>query len=91
MLCEVGRRTDKHRGAEVGKPRLQLCIGEARIDLLVEPVDDLDGRFPGRADAEPAACLVARYEFYSIDEDSGLNIICTCPASRSVSAGGEPR
>src|SRR5258708_5915914 len=63
MLCEVGRRTNEHRGAEVGKPRLQLCIGEAHIDLLVEPVDDLDGRFPGRADAEPAAYLVARYEF----------------------------
>ena len=28
MPSEVGRRTGKHRGAEVGKSRLQLCIGK---------------------------------------------------------------
>ena len=49
--------------AQVGKPRLHLGIGEARVDLLVEPVDDLGGRVLGRADAIPAARLVARHEF----------------------------
>jgi hypothetical protein len=46
---EVGRRTGKHRGAKVGKSRLQLCIGKAGIDLPVEPVDNLDERCFGRA------------------------------------------
>jgi hypothetical protein len=40
MLSEVGRRTGKHRGAEVRKSCLQLCIDKAGIDLPVEPVDD---------------------------------------------------
>ena len=44
----------KHRAAQVGEPRLDLGIGEGRVDLLVELVDDLGGRVPGRADAEPA-------------------------------------
>src|ERR1700694_3428865 len=43
MFSEAGRRTGKYYGAEGGKARLQLRIGEARIDLLVELVDDLDG------------------------------------------------
>ena len=55
--------TGKRRAAQVGKPRLDLGIGEARIDLFVELVDDLGGRVLGRADAEPSARLVARHEF----------------------------
>ena len=47
---------------KVGKPRPHLGIGEARVDLLVELVDDLGRRVPGRADAEPSARLVARHE-----------------------------
>ena len=43
----------KHRAAEFGKPRLDLGIGEGRVDLLVELVDDFGGRVLGRADAEP--------------------------------------
>ena len=49
--------------AQVGKPRLHLGIGEAGIDLLVEPVDDFGGRVLGCADAGPAARLVARHKF----------------------------
>ena len=48
--------------AQVGKPRLDLGIGESRVDLLVELVDDLGGRVPRRANAEPRARLVARHE-----------------------------
>src|SRR5258708_11236605 len=58
MLCEVGRRPATHRGADVGKSRLQLRAGEARIDLVVERVDDLDGRFRGRPGAEPPPSLL---------------------------------
>ena len=52
----------EHRATQVGKPRLDLGIGEAGVDLLVELVDNLGGRALGRADAEPVARLVARHE-----------------------------
>src|SRR5262245_7302271 len=62
-LAKVGWRVCEHVATQVRKPSLQFGIGEARIDLLVEFVDDLGGRVLGRADAEPSACLVARDEF----------------------------
>src|SRR5262249_5333767 len=37
-LSKVGRRAWKRGGAQVGKPRLHLGIGEGRIDLFVELV-----------------------------------------------------
>src|SRR5262249_30050844 len=40
-LAEVGRRAWKCGGAPLGKPRLQLRVGEGRVDLRVELVDDL--------------------------------------------------
>src|SRR5215216_7842989 len=43
-LPEVGRRTREHRAAHIGDPRLNLRICETRVDLLVEPIDDFDGR-----------------------------------------------
>src|SRR5712672_919549 len=43
-LPKIGRGECKHRGAEVGKPRLHLGIGEPRIDLLIELLDDFGGR-----------------------------------------------
>jgi len=45
-LAKVGGRTRKHGAVEIGKPRLDLGIGEAGIDLLVELVDDFGGRAP---------------------------------------------
>ena len=59
---EVGWRTRKCRAALVGKPRLELGIGERGVDLLVEPVDDLGGRVLRRTDATPEARLVVRHE-----------------------------
>jgi hypothetical protein len=50
-LAEFGRQARKHGAAQVGKPRLDFRIGESRVDLLVESVDNLDGRVLGRADA----------------------------------------
>ena len=40
---EIGGRAYKRRASQVGKPRLHLGISEARVDLLVELVDDLVG------------------------------------------------
>ena len=36
-LSEIGGRANKHRAVQVGKPGLDLGIGEAGIDLLVQP------------------------------------------------------
>src|SRR5262249_44724740 len=61
-LTKIGRRARKRRAAQVGKPRLDLGVGEACIDLLVEVLDNLYGRVARRADAVPVACLVAGQE-----------------------------
>src|SRR5262245_39092541 len=52
-LPEIGGCTGKHRAAQVGKPRSHLGIGEARIDLRIEFVDDFGGRVLGRAYSIP--------------------------------------
>ena len=41
---EIARRATENNAAEVGELSLQLGIGEAGIDLLVEFIDDLIGR-----------------------------------------------
>jgi hypothetical protein len=58
-VAEVGGRARNHRAAQVGKPRLDLGVGERGVDFLVELVDDLGGRFLGCADANPRTRLVA--------------------------------
>jgi hypothetical protein len=63
MLSELGWRTGKHDGAQVGKLLLDFWVGERGIDLSVELVDDLGRRVLGRADSLPAAGLVARHKF----------------------------
>src|SRR5262245_7953042 len=60
--CKIRRRADNDRAAQVGKPGLDLRLSKARVDLLVESPDDLRGRIPRRANPEPGACFVARYE-----------------------------
>src|SRR5436309_15563421 len=60
-LAEIGRRACQHHPAEIQKPRLDLRIEEARIDLLVKPIYDLGGGVPGRADAGPDAGLITRH------------------------------
>jgi hypothetical protein len=49
--AKVGGREREHVATQVGKPRLDLGVGEAGIDFLVEPVDDLGGRGLRCADA----------------------------------------
>src|SRR5712691_4639627 len=60
---EIGRGAGKDRATEVGKLSLQLGIGKAGIDFLVELVDDLAGRLPGGADSEETTRFVTRNKF----------------------------
>src|SRR5262245_8767183 len=57
--AEVGRRAGKRRCGQIGQSCLDLGIGEARIDLVVQLVDDLGGRVLGGAEAGPETRLIA--------------------------------
>src|SRR5215471_2027487 len=61
-LVEFSRRARKRRCAQVSEPRRDLGVGEPRIDLFVELVDDLDGRVPRSSDPNPRAGLEAWLE-----------------------------
>ena len=58
-LPEVGGLARNRHAAEVDEPRLHPAVGECRVDLLVELVNDFSGRVPGRTDAVPGARLIA--------------------------------
>jgi hypothetical protein len=60
-LTEVVGRTRKRFATQIGKPRLDLGIGEADIDFSVELVDDLGGRVLRAADAEPGAPVLQAF------------------------------
>src|SRR5215467_3179471 len=62
-LAEFGRRNNKCRGAQVCKSLRHVGVGEARVDLAVELVDNVYGHVLGHADPVKGARLVARYEF----------------------------
>ena len=62
-FCEVGGRARHAVAAQVGQPRLESLVGEARIDSLVELVDDLGRRALRRGDAFERRRLVAGQEF----------------------------
>jgi hypothetical protein len=51
-LGEIGGRARQHGRAEIGEPRLEVGIGKARIDLRVQPFDDLCGRYIRQGNAE---------------------------------------
>src|SRR5262249_41594813 len=61
-LCEVGRLARKRGAAQLGEPRLDLGIGEARIDFLVKLVHYLGWSVLGCSDAGPITRLVARHK-----------------------------
>ena len=62
-LCKLGGRARKRDAPEVGEPRVERGIGEAGVDLRIEPLDDCGGRIARGAEAEPGARLVAQHEF----------------------------
>src|SRR5262249_7540390 len=59
---EVGRRAGNHGAAKIGNSLAHLRVGESRLDLVVEPVDDLRGRGPWCSDPKPSARLEARQD-----------------------------
>ena len=59
-LAELDGRQDERRGPELGQARIDSGIRKARIDVLVQPVDDLNRRVPGHGKAVPGARLVTR-------------------------------
>src|SRR5262245_54105636 len=60
---EIARRATENKAAELDELSLQLGLGEAGIDLLVELIDDLGRRLCRCAEAEIAARLVAWHKF----------------------------
>src|SRR6516164_144935 len=61
-LAKFGRLTGKRCIAQIAESRFHLGAHETRIDLPVEPFDDVRRRIPGGAQAKPRARLVARHE-----------------------------
>src|SRR5262249_36637976 len=61
-LAKVGGREREHVATEVEEPCLDLGIGKASVDLLVELLDDLGRRGLWCANAVPSARLVAPHE-----------------------------
>ena len=58
-LAEVGAREREHVATQVGKARLDLGIGKASVDLLVEFVAISAGVFLGAPKPnEPVTCLL---------------------------------
>src|SRR5262245_33491605 len=61
-LAVVGGRARNRSAALFGKPRLDLRIGEARVDLTIELVDDFGRRVLGGAKSQPSACLISGHK-----------------------------
>jgi hypothetical protein len=51
---------------QVGKPCLDFRIGKTSIDLLIEPINDLNGRILGDANSIPAAGLEAPHNISDV-------------------------
>src|SRR5262249_23018756 len=62
VLAEISGWATERCGAEVGKPRLDLGIGEASVDCPVEGFDHLCRRAFRRTEAAPEAPLITRQE-----------------------------
>src|SRR2546422_6440334 len=60
-LTELGGRAPDRDAAKLSEPRFRHGVGEGHVDLIVELVDDLDGRGPGRAEAMPGTRLITRH------------------------------
>src|SRR5262249_7695824 len=61
-FAEIRGCAPNRSASEVSNTCPHPGVGQACVDLLVEPVDDLGSRVFGYADAGPRGHLVARYE-----------------------------
>jgi len=62
-FSELGGRTCKDGFTPIDNGLLDFGVSEARIDRLVEHVDDRGGRILWGDNAQPADCFIARYKF----------------------------
>src|SRR5882757_244329 len=62
QLSKVRGGTWKNRAAQIGNTSREPGISEARVDLVVENVDDFGRRAFRCTEAEPIARLIARHE-----------------------------
>src|SRR5262249_16992712 len=62
-IVEISNRQRHRLTAKIDQTALELRIGERRVDLFVQLVDDRRRRRLGRADPEPRGGLVARQKF----------------------------
>src|SRR5262249_14767590 len=85
-LAEVGGRAAKLYAIQIGKPRFDIGIGKAGIDLRVELFDDLCGRAFGRARVRKPSSLQSRakYRSRSVDLAAPANAPLTSPPSRAA-------
>jgi hypothetical protein len=79
-LVEFGRRARERRCAQVSEPRRDPGIDEPCIDLLVELVDDFDGRVRHTNLVRIASSLRADMIF---GKDSWFSADCTIQAGRN--------
>src|SRR5262249_58478869 len=62
QLSAVCGRAWQRPCTHLGESGLEFRIGKSRVDLSIQPVDDISRRVFGRAHAVPCACLVASHE-----------------------------
>src|SRR6476660_8457856 len=58
-FSKFDRRTCNQRGTKLSEPRLALGIGQDRVDLFIEPVDDLERSALRCVNPVPGARFVA--------------------------------
>src|SRR5262245_58800270 len=61
-FAELGGRAQKRRSAQGCQSGLEHRLGERRVDLPIELVDNIAWGAPRRADTTPVTCLEARHE-----------------------------
>src|SRR5262249_8847722 len=83
-LVELGRRSNKQRACHVGDTRGGLTMCKSGVDLVVELVDDCDGRVLRSCNASPAGDLVPRQEIakrWNVRQPRQAR--CTCDSERT--------
>src|SRR5262245_65660113 len=61
-LTEVGGRACKQYAAHFSQPRLDVRVSKARVDCIVEFLDEFGRRVLGCTETQPRAGLVTCYE-----------------------------
>src|SRR5262249_56860566 len=62
QLSAVGGRAWQRPCTHLGESGLEFRIGKSRVDLSIQPIDDISRRVFWAAHPVPCACLVASHE-----------------------------